>query len=235
MNKKLLTIALGMLCGTSAFAQVEFVDANGTVIPNGSTVIRNEIETALEIPNLGKKQIIHSNISIKNTSVSEVSNIKTQLNVTDLPFGQTALCCPANCWITIGDFKVSYPTHKPVTSNLSEDGPWTSPSATKLGSGMKEDLKAEWVLSEIGSTQYNGEIGEFTATYSILVNGQTASTINVKYTTDPNATSIAGTAAGSAKTAEAYYNAAGQMVNSVSKGVYIVKYTDGTTKKVIIK
>lgn len=41
MKKHLLTLALGLLMTTGAFAQVEFVDADKNVIPDGSTVVRN--------------------------------------------------------------------------------------------------------------------------------------------------------------------------------------------------
>ena len=48
MKKHLLSIALGLLVGTSAFAQVEFIDdVTGEVIPNGSTVVKNIIDTCL--------------------------------------------------------------------------------------------------------------------------------------------------------------------------------------------
>ena len=63
MKKHLLSIALGLLVGTSAFAQVEFVDeATGEVIPNGSTVVKNIIDTPLELP-IGKNQQISSGLS----------------------------------------------------------------------------------------------------------------------------------------------------------------------------
>ena len=39
MKKHLLTLALGLLMTTGAFAQVEFVDADKNVIPDGSTVV----------------------------------------------------------------------------------------------------------------------------------------------------------------------------------------------------
>ena len=232
MKKHLLTVAMGLLMGTSAFAQVEFVDADGNVIPNGSTVTRNEIEKL--VPVLEMYQI-NSGISVKNTSSSSVS-VKSQLEVTDLPFGQLALCFPGTCWVNVGDFTGSYPTHKPVQSTLAADGPWTSKEGT-LGAGKLESLQSEWKLNSLGLTTYDPDKnkGAFTATYSLLVNDAVVSTIKVLYTTDKDATGIAGVKADANKTVVATYNAAGQQVAPGTKGLNIVKYSDGTTKKVVVK
>ena len=234
MKKHLLTLALGLLMTTGAFAQVEFVDADGNVIPNGSTVVRNTIETPLDLP-VGKNQQINSGISAKNTSNAAVS-VKCQMDVTDIPFGQVALCFPGTCWVNIGDFTGTYPTHKPTQANLAADGPWTSPTAGALAAGASGSLQTEWVISRLQVVQWDGSIGGFTATYSLLVNDQKVSTIKVYYTTDQNASGIAGVKANdSKKTIVACYNAAGQQVSASHKGLTLVKYADGTTKKVVIK
>ena len=235
MKKHLLTMALGLLMGTSAFAQVEFVDADGNIIPNGSTIVRNTIETPLEISGVGKSQQISSGLSAKNTSSVPV-NVKSQLEVTDLPFGQLALCFPGDCWVNVGDYKGSYPTHKPVQSNLSADGPWTSPNAGSLGAGASKSLQSEWVISNIGNCTWDGSVGSFTATYSLLVDNAVVSTVNILYTTDQSTTGIAGVETDEAnKTVVATYNAAGQQVAPDTKGLNIVKYSDGSTKKVVVK
>ncbi len=235
MKKHLLTLALGLLMTTGAFAQVEFVDANGNVIPDGSTVVRNTVETPLEIPGLGKNQQINSGISAKNTSNANVT-VKCQMDVTDLPFGQATLCFPGSCWINVGDLTGTYPTHKPTQANLEADGPWTSPTSGVLGAGATQSLETEWVISRLQVVQWDGSIGGFTATYSLLVNDQKVSTIKVYYTTDQNASGIAGVKANdSKKTIVARYNAAGQQVSASHKGLTLVKYADGTTKKVVIK
>lgn len=232
MNKQLLTLTLGMLCSASAFAQVEFVDAEGKVIPNGSTVIRNEIEKP--VPVLEMYQI-NSGISVKNTSSSEVS-VQSQINATDLPFGQVALCFPGSCWVNIGDFTGTYPTHKPTQSNLSADGPWTSANAA-IAAGSTTSLESEWKLNSLGLSSFNKDTdkGSVTVTYSLLVGGNAVTTIKVIYTTDQNATTGIYDAAANAATAVSYYNAAGQKCTSASNGISIVKYSDGSTRKVINK
>lgn len=234
MKKHLLTLALGLLMSTGAFAQVEFVDADGNVIPDGSTVVRNTIETPLDLP-FGKNQQINSGISAKNTSSAAVS-VKCQMDVTDLPFGQVALCFPGSCWINVGDLTGTYPTHKPVQTTLAADGPWTSPTSGSLAAGASELLQTEWVISRLQVVQWDGTIGGFTATYSLLVNDQKVSTIKVYYTTDQNASGIDGVKANDAKkTIVARYNAAGQQVSVSHKGLTLVKYSDGTTKKMVVK
>lgn len=233
MKKHLLTLALGLLMTTGAFAQVEFVDADKNVIPDGSTVVRNTVEKP--VPVLEMYQI-PSGISAKNTSASSVANVKIQVNVTDLPFGQLVLCFPGTCWVNIGDFTGTYPTHKPTQANLAAEGPWTSPTAGTLAAGASESLQTEWVISRLQVVQWDGSIGGFTATYSLVVNDQKVRTIKVYYTTDQNASGIAGVKANdSKKTIVARFNAAGQQVSASHKGLTLVKYADGTTKKVIIK
>lgn len=232
MNKQLLTLTLGMLCGASAFAQVEFVDAEGKTIPSGSTVIRNTIEQP--VPVLEWYQI-GSGISVKNTSSAAVS-VQSQINTTDIPFGQLALCFPGTCWVNIGDFIGTYPTHKPTQLNLSADGPWTS-AATSIAAGSTTSLQSEWKLNNFGQTTFNKDTdkGSVTVTYSLLVNSKTVTTINVIYTTDQDAaTGIDGTAANNT-TATSCYNVAGQKCTSASNGISIVKYSDGSTRKVIKK
>lgn len=235
MKKHLLTLALGLLMTTGAFAQVEFVDANGNVIPDGSTVVRNTIEKP--VPVLDMYQI-PSGISAKNTSSSSVANVKTQVNVSDLPFGQLALCFPNACWLTIGKYTSGYPTHTPNESGLAAEGPWTSPSSTSMKTGEVVSLQTEWKLNSLGMSTYDPDRdkGGFTATYSLLVNDQKVRTIKVYYTTDQNASGIAGVKANDSKKAiVARYNAAGQQVSASHKGLTLVKYADGTTKKVVIK
>jgi len=234
MKKHLLSLAMGLLLGTSTFAQVEFVDAEGNIIPNGSTIVRNTIDTPLELPGVGKNQQISSGLSAKNTS-SETVSVKSQLDVTDLPFGQLALCFPGDCWVNVGAYKGSYPTHKPVQSNLSADGPWTSPNAGSLGAGASKSLQSEWVISNMGNCTWDGSVGSFTATYSLLVNNAVVSTIKVLYTTDQTASDISGVKADANKKVVATYNAAGQQVAPGTKGLNIVKYSDGSTKKVVVK
>lgn len=234
MKKQLLTLALGLLVGTSAFAQVEFVDdATGEIIPNGSTIVRNTIETPFEKPGLGKNQQISSGISAKNTSLSTVS-VKCQLKTEDLPFGQLQLCFPTTCWLNVGDYK-AYPTHKPVQSNLSVDGPWTS-AAGSLSAGQTQTLKSEWIISNIGNCTWDGSVGSFTTTYSLLVNDNIVSTVKVLYTTDQTMTGVSNIKTDVAnKQIVAYYNANGQEVSANAKGLTIVKYADGSTKKVVLK
>lgn len=237
MKKSLLAVALGLMMGTSAFAQVEFVDADGNVIPNGSKLVRNEIETPVDISGLGKKQQINSGIQVKNTSSYAVSAITTQLNTTDLPFGQLSLCYPASCWINVGDYIGYYPTHKPNQPGLSADGPWTSPSSGSLAAGEVKSLQTEWYLNNLGQTTYDGQIGEFTATYSLLVDNKVVSAIEVLYSTDPNAsTGISGVVADSANKQETgRYDLQGRQMAAGAKGLGIIKYNDGTAKKVVFK
>lgn len=234
MKKFLLTVAMGLAMSASAFAQVEFVDADGNIIPDGSTVVRNAIKEVY--PGVEMYEI-SSGISAKNTSSSAVS-VKSQVDVTDLPFGSFGLCFPASCWITVGNYTGTYPTHQPTQTNLSADGPWTSPTSGTMQAGAVNSLTTEWKLNVLGMTTFDPEKdkGSFTATYSLLVGDKKVSTIKVLYSTDPEATGIAGVKSNEAAKAEvARYNANGQLVPASQKGLVIVKYADGSAKKVVVK
>ncbi len=62
----------------------------------------------------------------------------------------------------------------------------------------------------------------------------TGSTITVFYTTDPGATGIDGVTAVDDNKEVARYTIDGQLLSAPQKGINIVKYADGTTKKVLV-
>lgn len=70
----------------------------------------------------------------------------------------------------------------------------------------------------------------------MMLDANTGRVINVAQAKLTDATGIAGTVTGSNGAEEvARYNAAGQMIEGPQKGLNIIKYADGTTRKVVIK
>ena len=70
----------------------------------------------------------------------------------------------------------------------------------------------------------------------MMLDANTGRVINVAQAKLTDATGIAGTVTGSNGAEEvARYNAAGQMIDGPQKGLNIIKYADGTTRKVVIK
>jgi len=70
----------------------------------------------------------------------------------------------------------------------------------------------------------------------VMLNANNGAVINVARAKILNPTGISGTLAGEAGVEEvARYNAAGQMISGSQKGLNIIKYSNGTTRKVIVK
>lgn len=70
----------------------------------------------------------------------------------------------------------------------------------------------------------------------VMLNANTGAVINVACAKILNSTGISGTVAGEAGAEEvARYNAAGQMISGPQKGLNIIKYSNGTIRKVIVK
>lgn len=69
-----------------------FVDANGAVIPNGSTVVRDQIEIDGE-----GNEIITSGIFVKNVSAPSTLFLRMHYEITKLDNGYYQLCFPTSC------------------------------------------------------------------------------------------------------------------------------------------
>lgn len=221
--RKFYTLAICLLTSVcAAFAQEEtstfqFVTADGTVVPDGSTVT----VTAAEVKN-GKTQLA-SGLYVK-TNANGYLSVGYSISA---PNGDIQLCFPINC------------------SNVTGTGE-TSVAAMAYGNDP-QDLQTEWMPTAYGTAtvkytlktyEYTGMGGPMglTPQYSFL---EDISTVTVKYVYNETSLGINNIATDANVISATYYDMAGRMTKEPGKGLYIkkAKMADGTVKtnKVILK
>ena len=218
--KKIFTLAMLLVLGLgTSFAQdeeidntLQFVDAQGAVVPDGSEITRTEVEDdgfgSLQIP---------TGLSVKNTSTEPVGT-KCEFNVLELPTGSVNCCFPMACMSALktGTFKTM---------------------GGALDASETRDFQTEW----IGFEQYGKakatfqilicELGQFGKAGDVIANGPKI-TINFVYS-DP--TGINGPTNVTVNRVAERYNAAGARIYAPVKGINILKMEDGSVKKVLVK
>ena len=218
--KKIFTLAMLLVLGLgTSFAQdeeidntLQFVDAQGAVVPDGSEITRTEVEDdgfgSLQIP---------TGLSVKNPSNAAVGT-KCEVNVLEVAPGSVNCCFPMACMSA------------PKTGTFNTMGGSLDASETR-------DFQTEW----IGFEQYGKakatfqilicEIGQFGKVGDVIANGPKI-TINFVYS-DP--TGINGPTNVTVNRVAERYNAAGARIYAPVKGINILKMEDGSVKKVLVK
>lgn len=217
--KKIFTLAMLLVLGLgTSFAQdeeidntLQFVDAQGAVVPDGSEITRTEVEDN------GMDLQISTGLSVKNTSTEPVGT-KCEFNVLELPTGSVNCCFPMACMSAL------------KTGTFKTMGGALDPSETR-------DFQTEW----IGFEQYGKakatfqilicELGQFGKAGDVIANGPKI-TINFVYS-DP--TGINGPTNVTVNRVAERYNAAGARIYAPVKGINILKMEDGSVKKVLVK
>lgn len=223
--KTFLMAGLSMVAFT-AFAQEEeaeydlntlqFVKADGTVVPDGTTLTIAP-ENPEETP---EGTEINSGLYVQNTTDGAVLTC-VSINCEKLDNGNLSCCFPFTC------------------QNLMEVGEAKS-QVSDLNASEKRDFKTEWYAQDYGSCTGTFQIelyeetllpGQFMPTQTLKAYGPKI-TINFVYN-DP--ASISGVTNENAGKAVAYYNAAGQQIDNLQKGINFIKYSNGKTVKTVIK
>lgn len=218
--KKIFTLAMLLVLGLgTSFAQdeeidntLQFVDAQGAVVPDGSEITRTEVEDdgfgSLQIP---------TGLSVKNTSDEPVGT-KCEFNVLEMPTGSFSCCFPAGC------------------TSVSETGTYkTMPGL--LDASETKDFQTEWKeFEQYGKAKATFqllicELGQFGRPGDVIANGPKI-TINFVYS-DP--TGINGPTNVTVNRVAERYNAAGARIYAPVKGINILKMEDGSVKKVLVK
>lgn len=223
---KFYTIAFSLLASCmAASAQTDdtfqFVTADGTVVPDGSTIT---VTNAEEDELLGKVEM-KSGLYVKYNGEAAGAYLSVAYSVS-APNGEVQLCFPINC-ITI--------------SNTGETGV----GAIKAGDDPK-DLQTEWFPTAYGTAtvvytvklyEYAGMGGSLglTPIYDYVSD---CSTVTVSYEyKDP--ASINGVTTGIKPLSTTYYDMAGRIVPTPRNGLYIKKaiMSDGSvdTAKIVMK
>lgn len=225
--KTLLLAGLSLMAFTTVYAQEEdevetdlttlqFVDADGNVIADGATV--NFAPTDPEETPGGFE--IKPGIFVENLTDEPVYTA-AQVNITAMSSGSLMCCFPANCY------------------NKFEPEEFTTDPSEPIQAKAKHSLNTEWYAEAYGSCTASFQLkiyeatlapGQFVPTKDLIANGPKI-TVNFIYN-DP--ASINGVSNDGAK-AVAFYNANGQQINNLQKGLNFIKYSNGKTVKTVIK
>lgn len=223
--KTLLLAGLSLMAFTTVYAQEEdevetdlttlqFVDADGNVIADGATV--NFAPTDPEETPEGIE--IKPGIFVENLTDEPVYTA-AQVNLTAISSGALSCCFPRNCY-------KKYETEE-----------FTTDPSDPIQAKAKHSLNTEWYPEAYGSCTASFQLkiytlapGPLMPTKVLRANGPKI-TVNFIYN-DP--ASINGVSNDGAK-AVAFYNANGQQINNLQKGLNFIKYSNGKTVKTVIK
>jgi len=232
MNKQMnrLMLCVAVLLGTtlSASAQIstetdhsmEFVDADGNIVADGSVIYR----TSVEENDYGEPQI-SSGLYAKNTS-DKVVRVAVQITMESLPSGKFQHCYPGSCKVT----------ESPQTDYCYTQGPQSAKA------GTQESLQSEWLVEEgkygTCTVNYQFKIYEIDPTTWAETFHADGPSITVNYVySDP--AGIEANVAEKKACGVTYHDLSGRRAINPAHGVYVKKttYADGTveTSKVIKK
>ena len=217
-----LLVLIGLLTSLLVSAQaqtsnndVAFVDAQGKVIPNGTTVVLNAVKDAMFPP--GWKEIA-GEVYIKNTSDKKLT-VTLYSRINSLDEGNVTVCALGGCTPLDGD-------------NSTEIG------SQKLRAGSEREsiaIEHTYERSEKGSITLNLTTKESESGQQIE-----GPSITIKFDTDP--TAIAGVASQKGLTYDVF-NTQGMLLykqitslSNLPKGIYIVKQKGvASTKKYVVR
>lgn len=222
MKLRLLALVGLVACFfTSAHAQtstndVAFVDAQGKVIPNGTTVVLNAVKDAMFRP--GWKEIA-GEVYIKNTSDKDLT-VTLHCTIKKIEEGEVKVCALKEC--SISDQPGSYVVGSPTLFSS------TKKEVIDVEHNFKQNEKCEITLHL--TTKEEGAEAE-----------KQGSTLTIKFDTDP--TGVVSVASSYAETYDVFntqgtllYRQLTSLLN-LPKGVYIVKQTGSkeAIKKFVVR
>ncbi len=217
-----LLVFIGLLTSLFVSAQaqtssndVAFVDAQGKIIPNGTTVVLNAVKDAMFPP--GWKEIA-GEVYIKNMSDKNLT-VTLHCTIKKIEEGEVKVCALKEC--SISDQPGSYVVGSPTLFSS------TNKEVIDVEHNFKQNEKCEITLHL--TTKEEGAEAE-----------KQGSTLTIKFDTDP--TGIAAVASQKGITYDVY-NTQGVLLHkqltsltNLPKGIYIVKQTGvAYTKKYVIR
>ena len=122
----MLLMSTGSMVAQSADYYYQFTDKDGNVIPDGTTIVRNDAEE----DDFGDV-MMGSGLYVMNTSESADYSVRIEAEVTRMDNGSLQLCFPMNCYY------------------YSEPGSYKTEYAS-LPYRMLRDIQSEWIPEEHG-------------------------------------------------------------------------------------
>ena len=220
--KKIYTLIAALAFVAGSFAQTdntfEFVDKDGNVVPDGSTITVNEVYE----DEWGVSQIKTGLYVISHSSNKEAVGLT--FNLSKMDNGNLSVCFPSNC------------------INYDAVGTYDNKTAI-VDPNMNKDFQTEWLPATYGTATATFTLSRYEVVTKTVMGVQMEEvgekiadgptvTVNFVYA-DP--TAINGVESSAKKAVVARYNANGQRIAEPQHGLNIVKYSDGTTRKVVVK
>lgn len=191
-------------------------DTTWTVINDGETYNATEVE----VDEWGSTMVL-SGLYVHNTSEDD-SPARVHLTIDSLPSGAIQFCMLGNC---------------AMPRNVGVD----NVKGGTIGAGANDDMMLEWLPDEnsYGTATITLQANPATVTMGLFNNtyadieGVRGPKITVHFVNpDPAGISNVNAKAASSEVA-AIYNVRGEQLSSMQKGVNIVRYADGTTRKIL--
>ena len=224
--RKFLLFCLSLCVGTTVgYAQddevnhsFEFVTNAGDIIPHGSVYVINSVVSE-EDPETGELTVmIPSDFMVKNVSGTATDLVRLANEITRIDNGSYMTCALGSC-----------------LPGRTEPGYFSSASGTIAPGATSGDLQTEWypdaygecdveLQIEMGEDLGFGEFGFSDYGPKITVKFVYSDPVGVKDGICSRPAEIVGR-----------YTLDGQAVNFLTHGVYILRMSDGTTRKVIVK
>lgn len=206
MKKIFTLIAMAMMTIASQAQDLQFCYANGTIIPNGTTVVVNTPDAEL----LEEDEVkFESGIYIKNTTAGTV-NSTLSFNVSEIQEeSELSVCLGTQCnmYSTVGTYNIS---------NVN------------LTAGSISNMQCHWAPAydyDLDDYVY----GSCTGTYTLKSGNTTCSTITVQFVYADPASIISAT--GTKKVVKTYDLQGRETIGA--KGIVLQKMSDGTVRKVL--
>ena len=209
--KKTFTLFSALLLAITLSAQdtkgyFQFADKDGNIIADGSTIVRN----VPEMDDFGE-MLIHSGLFIKNVTAPNGTPVWLVSDITRIDNGSLQVCFPQNCIV-----------YNRVSSNKSD--------ATTITAGEQKDIQSEWLPSTYGEcvvTYTAKPLEKFGKTYT----ENEGPSVTVHYILqDPAHISQSET---SNSVPVAIYDTQGRLTSTDSRGLRIIRMSDGTVRKAI--
>jgi len=223
--KKIFTLMFALVgCCTFGMAQddevnesYQFITATGEVIADGSTIVMQQVEAETD-PGSGEVTfIVPADLQVKNVSNSLGEAVRIYMNITRIDNGEFNTCALGNCI--------------PPKSEPSEI--YTSAKKLDLGAASG-DLLTEWYAFDYGKcvVEMQLEIGEIVGfgTFEFLEYGPK---ITVEFV-NPDPAGISDAVNKTAVPTERY-TLDGRIASPTQKGMQVVRYSDGSVRKVAVK
>ena len=219
--KKTLSLFAALALAGSAFAQeefsdaVQFVNAGGAVIDDGTTLVVTETEMFDD--GFDVYPILNSGLYVKNVSEGAQA-LLIDVTLTSIAGGAFQICFPTNC------MQLRMPTQ------------WATPPGLLAAGAEAQDLQSEWIPDGYGEcvVTYQIKICDndplLGLTSDVIAEGPKVTVCYVY--ADPASLESVGVAS---PMPVAYYGLDGRQLTAPQRGINLVRLSDGRTVKQIVK